>query len=371
MTAIATTDQSNLHMSKQNVKKITDISRFFSKITHRKNNPSPRAEHSVSRSNLLLRKIKLWFQSIMWIFPYIAIGVGIGVVGILVNHYIRFKYTPVVPQKKVEFVIGINVDVPIYPGSIFAFDDKMTDPVVQEMFADSMSCYVLPDNQTFEEIKEEYSEILLQYGWSMIGEAGYNSDDKENGLYFINADNSIGLRIYTVSNDVWYEKISVEEAKSMLKYRRELKAKIKNMIQSLQGDTVPEKYGIDLRYSFIYEIKNVAVADMYYGGFSLESSDERITVAPFRWKSNIKLEEAIPLYLSEFMAGKSETYTISETHTETLNSIDFTISTVMIGEKSFYVASFLHTGRNIIYIVSGLECGNVLFRYVIESAKLI
>ena len=90
----------------------------------------------------------------------------------------------------------------------------MDDPVVKDFLSRGNSAYKLPENTTIEDIESYYMDTLKDLEWEFVQSVPLGTPDRKYGQYWINGDK--GLRIYSKYNDIWYESISVEDARSAL-----------------------------------------------------------------------------------------------------------------------------------------------------------
>ncbi len=151
-----------------------------------------------------------------------------------------------------NFVEGFK-DVPIFPNSEFIYEKTKEEPIVQTMLSKGISAYRFPRGIRTNEIYEYYEHKLEEYEWKYILTQTTNSDEKLFGQYWYKKNK--GLRIYIVNNDIWYEKISMEEAKNALKERREQEIKRANIFKSSEEQLLLPHYPWDLKIPSEYIIK--------------------------------------------------------------------------------------------------------------------
>ena len=316
------------------------------------------------------RRIKLFGQFIKSYLPYLAIlAISLSVIFLSLKLYKDQQRFKIINNQnnEIEHVYGLTETVPVFPNSSFAFEILKDDPNVQSLVASNISCYTIPQTYSFQDVKDFYIDNAEAIGWSYIGEATYLETEKENGIYF-NISETTGLRIYTVSQDIWYEIITKEQSETMLSERKHLENRLKQIIKSLSGDELPEGYAFTLRYSFEYNLQGIINNDFPVNGFSLENKEEKLCVIPFKWQSNISIENSNALFLSETL--KDKTFTVLSSSVQTYNDLEFYINTIMLDDKSYMVASFSNPKENIIFVISGLESSTILFEYVMENIKL-
>jgi hypothetical protein len=112
-----------------------------------------------------------------------------------------------------ELVIGFK-DIPTYPQAEYIFKNMVDQEEVQKFINSGYSVYRLPPGDKIYEVYDYYNEILPSKGWELTEQVDIGTEDKRYGQYWIK-DNE-GLRIYSRTNDIWYQKISRVEAKEAL-----------------------------------------------------------------------------------------------------------------------------------------------------------
>lgn len=275
---------------------------------------------------------------------------------------------------KVENVYGLSYKIPTYPGSKFAFPNHKETAEVEKLISYDMSCYVLPSRENFTKVSKYYIEVMKELNWEFVGESSLADLEKEHGLYFYSDELKTGLRIYTLAQDIWYETISIDDAKSMLADRREKKKKLIHTIQSLHGEELPDSYRFSIRYSYEYRVQNINAPDFPVSGFSLEKSDNRISVIPYRWQASITIENALENYINDHISNIStpEIQSIRLLPTDVVknNEITYYIKMLVLDENSYRIAAFADENDRIIYIIDGSKCDTILFDYLIENLKI-
>lgn len=141
----------------------------------------------------------------------ILLFIGIAYLAIIyINH---LRSTDGTSEFDNVMILGIN-DVPVYPEATFIFQNTIEEPSVSKFLSEGNSAYRLPLNTSTNDVIKFYNEKLPKYGWEFVLSVSVGSEDMRYGEYWIKEDR--GLRIYSKFNDVWYQTITVEEAKTGL-----------------------------------------------------------------------------------------------------------------------------------------------------------
>jgi hypothetical protein len=127
------------------------------------------------------------------------------------------------PEKTTkEYVKGLEA-IPKYPNSEFMFKTKETAPEVKKLLASHNSAYRLLNDSKYEEAIAFYKKELKKSGWQFDHEVKLDNKTQKYGFYWTKGTR--GLRIYEQINDIWYQALTAEEAKTGLAYLVALEAK--------------------------------------------------------------------------------------------------------------------------------------------------
>lgn len=146
-------------------------------------------------------------------------------------------------------VVGFE-EIPAFPGSEFIFEEHMEQPQVKQFLTDGFSVYRLPPSTSDDETYEYYIEALGMLEWEHVLSVSLAEDDKKHGEYWVKGNQ--GLRIYSQLNDVWYQKLTTEEAKTGLSEQVKDEVDRELLLASTEGSpllpdyawalTVPKEY---------------------------------------------------------------------------------------------------------------------------------
>lgn len=154
-------------------------------------------------------------------FLLLLILIGIGYVAYFAVSKI-FDLRSARNQDKIDIsasIIGIS-NIPVYPNSEFIFQNLLDDESVQKTLTNGISAYRLPPGNDIEDAFQFYKEHLPTLNWEFIQDVPLNSHEMMFGQYWTNQDGT-SVRIYSRLNDIWYETITHEEAKTGLSKRKE------------------------------------------------------------------------------------------------------------------------------------------------------
>lgn len=264
-------------------------------------------------------------------------------------------------------VVGLE-DVPTVGGSYFLFEQNMDDSVVKEYLSGGNSVYKLPKDISTKYVEEYYLEKLKKLGWEHIQTVSIGTPDKKYGQYWVK--DGKGLRIYSKYNDVWYESITEEDARSALsrlvqdEIEREMLMASTDK-QSLLPDypwkiEIPKEYLIKYSPSQMGELRGVS--------FQKIGSSEIVEIYPVgKWK-----ERDLDAFLFEYCNLKST----QEVKYGILNSVPISYrdtlglkSTIQINSDNVTAYTIANTFNSIVYVISSSQVDSPLLGYVIENIK--
>ena len=128
-----------------------------------------------------------------------------------------------------QYVQGID-SVPIYPNSVFVYQEQKNEEIVMSMLNQGLSVYRLPRNTRTSDVYDYYKENLPQSSWEYISTMPVSTEEELLGQYWFKGEK--GLRIHVENNDVWYELITKDEAQNALAERREAELQRKRILET-------------------------------------------------------------------------------------------------------------------------------------------
>ena len=198
------------------------------------------------------------------ILLYVRTGAKFGVVSRVLSKYAQNK-----TKQAVGFVKGLERELVVtYPGAVFLFEDAKLDARVQDEIVRFLtyknSVYRLTDTSkllSLQDLADYYTKALKPYGYELVGIKDLDDEQGFSGVYFINEGLDVGLRVYTLSGaDIWYEIISVSQAKN---YLRDRVVKI----LTRQARLSASRQNLDKKYKLALVVpKGMRVGALYIGG---------------------------------------------------------------------------------------------------------
>ncbi len=160
-----------------------------------------------------------------------------------------------------NYVIGLN-QIPAFPHSHFLFNDfikgerdfknptfltkipngytKDEIRAIYTFLAKHKSIYIIDPKYSFNDARQFYIKQLPLLGFDYLFTVPETDPNKVPGVYFVNNKQRKGLHIYTVTgHDIWYELISITQAKTALSDRKII-LKLKDLeLKAQHGKELP------------------------------------------------------------------------------------------------------------------------------------
>jgi len=265
-------------------------------------------------------------------------------------------------------VMGID-DVPVYPESTFIFQNTLDQLSVSKFLSEGNSAYRLPLNTTSTEVIQFYNEKLPEFGWEFVLSVSVGSEDMRYGEYWIKANR--GLRIYSKFNDIWYESITVEEARSGL--AQEVKDEIaRNLLlaDSNTQDLLPD-------FPWIIEIPKEYVISYSISSYKNESavtfrklgSSETISLTPIAAKGSKAFDYMLNDYVKELNKKDEQGWGVKNTFIISTNTGSGLRGSIGMGDTLREVAVIQNPYNNIAYVLDSNVYKAPFFEYILNSIQ--
>ncbi|MCD4811781.1 hypothetical protein K8R14_04235 [bacterium] len=277
--------------------------------------------------------------------------------------------TTIDEETKVETILGLE-NIPIYPNSIFLYTNNMDNQTVKDMLASGQSAYEIMDRSNFEDVKEYYASELVDKGWELVLDIKIGSEGKKYGQYWVN--NEKGLRIYSKINDIWYEYITIEEAKNGLSNRISNEIEIDMLLAGSDNQELlpdyPWQIKIPKEYLVRYEVSEFE--DLRAVNFQKITTGNYITIYPVGYWGGKALDYQLNDYIDILSTG-SEQWGVVNTFVTTFRG-NSSLSGVISSDTRQREILILKNGKNFVtYILSTEDKTDPLYQYIIENINYL
>lgn len=160
----------------------------------------------------LRRRKKLSISKLLFyiIVPLLLLSLLYISISYIINVRVKQPYGENIEE---QFVIGLE-NIPAYPNSSFIFQNSTDEIFVANFISSGNSAYRLPLGVNIQQIYEFYENKLPKKGWTHVLSVPVGSETMKSGEYWISDEK--GLRLYSKFNDIWYQTVTIEEAKTGL-----------------------------------------------------------------------------------------------------------------------------------------------------------
>lgn len=203
----------------------------------------------LTRSNKTRGKKKIYrggifrqyFRSILKIFLYLSLVLGLLVSSYTaINWVISLRASKGVVEQDLTSVIGFD-SVPVFPTSEYVFSNSSDEAIVETFVSSGRSIYGIPLGTDIQSVYDYYKIELPERGWNHIKFVPRTQKDEMYGDYWENPSKDLGLRIYERVNDIWYERLSISDAKQGLSRLAKQEIERELVLASSEGtDLLPD-----------------------------------------------------------------------------------------------------------------------------------
>jgi hypothetical protein len=301
----------------------------------------------------------------MYIFYIVVICAFVAIIFFSSKAVINIRNTDDVSEN-IVFIKGLD-QVPQLPDSESVFMNVENNELVQKFLDKGYLVYRLPTDKTINDTFDYYKETLPQYGWHFEGLISVADTDKKFGQYW--SKDSIGLRIYSDINDIWYQKLSIAESKNFLSDQVKKEKEIdlilsqKDLVKLLPNYpwrmTVPAEYLVSYSKSS-FEDKEIAI-------FSKISATEVIKLEPIAYNSGDVLNTQFTEYCT-----KNEYSIVSTEITESKFGMILKFE-ITKGGKNYFGYILNHPETQVLYLIYGSSTTSKssLYQYLLDNLEAV
>lgn len=268
-----------------------------------------------------------------------------------------------------ENVIGMK-DIPAYPQSQFIFKNEMNEKSVSNFVSSGNSAYRLPNQTRVSEVYDFYKKQLPKLGWELVLSVPVGSEGMKSGEYWVK--DVEGVRIFSKFNDIWYETVSVEEAKNGLSER--VKKEIERDLLLVDEDAqellpdFPWILQVPREYLLTYTVAKFE--DMRRFEIKRIGTEEVVSFTPVgkynREGLDFFLDKYVELLNSQNPENSCAISTTKLAYTEYANALKGIMS---CAKGKHEVAVMLNPNNEVIYILDSNTEGNEYFETIFSTIK--
>ncbi|MBN2100403.1 hypothetical protein JW710_00705 [Candidatus Dojkabacteria bacterium] len=365
---------------RRNRKNVLSLLRRSQKTNATKAIRSKKKSNRSGRSQRM--KKKLWSRIKKYLLYVILLALGVGLIFVAVRSVLDIKGrsnnqgSDMIIMTSDEDVLGID-GVPSYPGAVFMFRRNVKTDLVQDFLSKGRSAYIMPTDAEWDDVKKYYSRELVDLGWTHELSIDFGDEKMMDGEYYtFEPDSGVGqgLRIYTKFNDIWYETITVSEAKSGLADRFAQEKELEMIIEMSSGDSLPDSYpwALDFPKKWSYEIRKSDLLDIELVEFTSSDSDGSLVIEPVDFSSLEGLKTIGVSFVEEINThrdseDKFEIVSDSEIEVADQDGVFFELRS-STGEGRLCVTTNPNNG--VVYAILTLNGEIGFFNYVLDNLEI-
>ncbi len=271
-------------------------------------------------------------------------------------------------------VLGLQ-GIPIYPGSKFMYDGHVEEDLVQEFLSEQKSVYRLPADTEWDEVVDFYEKTLAEEGWEHVLSVDFGDDDRKPGEYWVKSavldetESGEGLRIYYRVNDVWFEKITEQQARNGLSDVVAQEKQIEFLLEMSSAEELPKSFPWKLKYppQWDVEIKKSRLMEIEYAEFVDGDSDAKVVIEPIDFSSMQPMEEVAAAFIDEVNSRRGEGEQLVVVSQEGAKVAGKDAVKFNFESGSMYVVT--HSGNGVIYAVTDFDGEMAFIEYVVKNLE--
>ncbi len=267
-----------------------------------------------------------------------------------------------------EYVVGIS-SVPVYPNSHFAYEEKKDEEIVMRMLNQGLSVYRLPRNTRMSDIYEYYEEKLPQMGWEHIFTVPTSTKEKLLGQYWVKGEK--GLRIHVENNDVWYEILSINQAKNALLERREAEIERKRVLESSSEQALLPDYPwvLDIPREFLTRYSATTMGELQAVRIVEIGGGVEFLIYPIGKHNEGTYDQFLQDFIEKMDDRDEKEWGVINTMAERRHGRDVLYARLLVNGENGEGVVFTHKKNFYIYTIIANEEGHPFFDKIIEEIR--
>jgi hypothetical protein len=270
------------------------------------------------------------------------------------------------------YVLGIE-EVPVYPDSVFLFENDKENDTVQDFLMSGQSAYRLPGNTDREDVNNYYSSVLPELGWTNVLSVPIGTEDKRYGEYWTKGDE--GLRIYVKETSIWYELISVTDAQTGLsaEVAEEIERELL-LASSETQDLLPDfSWVLDVPKEYLITYSSTDIEDYRAVSFKKIGTNTVYSITPAGYYGDDTYDGFLYEYIDSKNTTDVEEWGIQDTYYKTINGKKYLFADIISPEGITEAAVLNNTFDGLVYIFlsSPEDEEDMFFEYILENIKAL
>ncbi|MBI2356851.1 hypothetical protein HYV12_02255 [Candidatus Dojkabacteria bacterium] len=267
-----------------------------------------------------------------------------------------------------EKVVGFD-EVPEFPSSSFIFKGNLENDDVKRFLSGGQSIYRLEPGNSFDDVIEYYSKTLPDNGWEHVLSVPLESEEQKYGEYWVKGD--VGLRIYSKLNDIWYQTLSVNDAKTGLAAQVKQEVEFQLLLsEDAKQDLRPDfPWILSFSNDYIATYNGTDVGELQSVVFQRLGSNKTVRIDPLGYKGAFSYDRFLENELKKVNKKEKSSWMILNTVVTVVSGQEALFAKIVDGGK-FAEAYIVGNPRNtIVYIFRSSDEGDPFLKYIVERIQ--
>jgi len=309
------------------------------------------------------------------VFNYLTVIFLITILGYVA--YISIKYVVNLRESKHSagsdeyikgYVLGFSA-IPEYPGSEFIFSDSMDDSHVREFLSKGNSVYRLPPNTTFDKVSDFYIKELKKTDWEHVLSVPLESEERKYGEYWVM--DSKAIRIYSRLDDIWYESVSVKEAKSGLEDTVKAETELKLLLLTTESyDLLPDfPWILKIPSDYLVSYGGTDIGEFQSVKIKKIGSNRAITIEPLGYVGAFSYDSFLENYLKNLNSREKTDWRILNTSVTTVGNLESIVAVITddgLNAEAYVVGN---PRNDVVYIFRSTIDNDPFLKYIVDRIE--
>ena len=271
----------------------------------------------------------------------------------------------VTKKTKIEYISELE-NIPAYPESYSVFNDVKDKKTILPLQIEGILVYKRPNGVNPNEIYNYYKDLLPKRGWTFIKFVPYDTENAKLGQYWFK--DKIGLQIVVDEQYIWYRKLTLKQAKTLLQDEAKADALKRKIVlssadQVLLPDfpwklTIPGDYIIRYKSSNLDSWRTLLIKD--------PAKDDTVVLEPIAKFDGKPFED----YVDQWIRSEHHEWEIISTNADSIKGKSCIRVTISSQESDNIIAIvWLNTKNSIVYALYDEKGNTDLFKFVSTNIK--
>ncbi len=289
--------------------------------------------------------------------------------------YLIFNYVTSLRQSINSDTVstGVNVigfdSIPEYPKSKYIFKDNLDNDDVKKFLSSGQAIYRLDPKTTFDDVIEYYSIELPKNGWEYVLTVPLESEEQKYGEYWIKGE--LGVRIYSKLNDIWYQTITVSDARTGLEAQVKKEVELQLLLTENNNEDLRPDFPWVLSYSsdYLATYSSTDLGELQAVKFQRIGSNKSVRIIPLGYMGAFTYDRFLENALKDINKKEKVTWSIINTVVTAIAGQE-AISGKITNNGAVADAYIVGNPRNnVVYLLISSEESDPFLKFIVERIE--